>query len=156
MDSRWWASGIREGGNVVYAPASAHHNGSPSLKDSRPHEGEFSLHPPFCARRSPLHRSNAASSAPSSTRPASVLVTRSCASVCAVLRSPHTTLVGSSHSRTFRKFTPVSRPTTTSRRTDWSTCKSRRAEERVHQRRRGQQQVRPRERSSYTIRRMWY
>jgi len=47
VDSRWRrASSIREGGNDVAAPASAHHNGSPSLKDSRPHEGESSLGPP--------------------------------------------------------------------------------------------------------------
>ena len=52
MDSRWWASGIREGGNVVYAPASAHHNGSPSLKDSRPHQGESS--PGLTSLRPPL------------------------------------------------------------------------------------------------------
>jgi small subunit ribosomal protein S33 len=52
MDSRWWASGVREGGIEVDAPASAHHNGSPSLKDSRPHEGEFS--PGLTSLRPPL------------------------------------------------------------------------------------------------------
>jgi hypothetical protein len=87
-------------------------------------------------------RSNVASSAPSSTQPASVSVTRFCANVCAVLRSLHTTLDGSPHSRTCRSCTLVSRPTTNSRRTDWSTCRSRRAEERERPRRRGQQQVR--------------
>jgi small subunit ribosomal protein S33 len=52
MDSRWRASSVQDGGIGVDAPASAHHNGSPSLKDSRPHEGESSpgltsLHPPL-------------------------------------------------------------------------------------------------------------
>ena len=45
MDSSWRASSVRDGGIQVDAPASAHHNGSPSLKDSRPHEGEFLIHP---------------------------------------------------------------------------------------------------------------
>jgi small subunit ribosomal protein S33 len=44
MDSSWRASSVRDGGIQVDAPASAHHNGSPSLKDSRPHEGEFLIH----------------------------------------------------------------------------------------------------------------
>jgi hypothetical protein len=46
------ASGIREGVNDVAVPASAHQNGSPSLKDSRPHEGEFS--PGLTSSRPPL------------------------------------------------------------------------------------------------------
>jgi len=113
------------------------------------------LRPPYPSAHGQVltqDRSNAASSAPSSTQPESVSVTRSCVSACVVLRSLHTTLVAWLHSRTCKSYTLASRPTTNSRRTVWSTCRSQRAEERAHQRRRGRQQVRARGNFTYKSR----
>jgi hypothetical protein len=147
FNSAWtWRceGGLQEGVEQLYRYQCTTHvrHGSPSLKDSRPDEGEL----PFGALQNTQaltnHRSNAASSAPFSTQPANALVTRSCASACVVLRSLHTTLVASLHSRTCKSYTLASRPTTNSRKIDWSTCRLQRAEERARQRRRGQQQVR--------------